>query len=371
MAGSLKRQLSIYLDLIRVLAALFVFLDHTPSYTGGFLWRFSGIGHQCVMFFFVLSGFVIAYVTDTKEKEGSEYAINRMARIYSVALPGLILTIALFYLGKAIDPTAFANLDGKLRLPGQTIVLALTFLNQSWTPTIVFSNIPYWSLGFEVLYYFFFGLCVFTTGRRRLVLIAFAMLIMGPSVCLDLPIWLMGVACYKAQARWRMKLPAGIGLFSLSIPLIATFMYSPLRERIEHGANSLINPWILGNLYPPAIHFAPDYLLGLAVALNIFAFAQLCGSIAIPKLIGKGIQRLASYTFSLYLFHMPLISFASLIFPYSRSHKANLFACMVATPSIIVALGNRTERQKSLYKDFFAWILMGKPRMAVAKVPIE
>ena len=53
------------------------------------------------MVFFVLSGFVIAYVSEQKEHTLREYSISRLARLWSVAVPALILTIALDQLGRA------------------------------------------------------------------------------------------------------------------------------------------------------------------------------------------------------------------------------------------------------------------------------
>ena len=59
---------SVYLDALRFLAAALVFVVHAnySQVTGGMpvLWRFAGLGNDAVMVFFVLSGFVIAYVAD-------------------------------------------------------------------------------------------------------------------------------------------------------------------------------------------------------------------------------------------------------------------------------------------------------------------
>jgi peptidoglycan/LPS O-acetylase OafA/YrhL len=347
-----RRSLSVYLDLIRVLAAAFVFFDHSPGYTGGFLWRLSGFGHQAVMFFFVLSGFVIAYVTDIKERSGGEYAVNRLARIYSVALPALVLTIALYYLGKWIDPLAYPNLDGKLSSPGAMIFKALFFLNQSWSPTIIFSNIPYWSLGYEVLYYVFFGLAVFTKGKTRLALLLLALLLMGPSVCMALPIWLMGVGCYKAYRHWTPSVEAAAVLFAASFPCMGVYMVPSIRACLEAYSTGLIGPVAAAWLQPFAIHFFPDYLLGLAVAMNIVGFAHLSGRVTVPAFLAKGIQTLASYTFSLYLFHLPLLAFAALLLPAAKMPWANLLACMVGVPTLVILLGYLTEKRKRAYKDF-------------------
>ena len=78
----MKKEVSIYLDAVRFLAAFFVFLDHFAlgRISGGFLWQLRPLGDEAVTVFFVLSGFVIAYVTDTREKTAPAYVVSRVAR---------------------------------------------------------------------------------------------------------------------------------------------------------------------------------------------------------------------------------------------------------------------------------------------------
>lgn len=56
-------------------------------------------GVQAVDAFFVLSGFVIAHVSAVKERDARTYFISRAARIYSVAIPAIILTSILDAIG--------------------------------------------------------------------------------------------------------------------------------------------------------------------------------------------------------------------------------------------------------------------------------
>jgi peptidoglycan/LPS O-acetylase OafA/YrhL len=62
---SVSRRESIYLDFVRALAAFLVVLDHAPTLfdlPNGPRW-----GHQAVMVFFVLSGYVICNVADNRK----------------------------------------------------------------------------------------------------------------------------------------------------------------------------------------------------------------------------------------------------------------------------------------------------------------
>jgi len=142
----MRRDLSAYLDLLRLGAALAVFISHVSwrQLSGGFLWQLRFIGHDAVMTFFVLSGFVIQYAVATKEKTLREYEIARLARLYSVVLPALILTFLLDRVGIAHHPASYAlsaESDPLFRITAGAV-----FLSQSWWNIAVLSNIPFWSL---------------------------------------------------------------------------------------------------------------------------------------------------------------------------------------------------------------------------------
>ena len=152
----MNRGTSLYLDLVRFGAALVVFLGHlsSPAFTGGFLAPLAAWLSAAVMVFFVLSGFVIAHVTDDCEVSAGDYAVARLARIYSVALPALVATALLDAAGRAIDPVHYLLDPGyqPRNLLLQFSAAAL-FLNQLWYLDMpVGTMAPYWSLGYEVCY---------------------------------------------------------------------------------------------------------------------------------------------------------------------------------------------------------------------------
>ena len=72
---------------------------------GGLFWQMQPYGRTAVLVFFVLSGFVVAWVTETKERTLEEYALSRVARLYSVILPALIITAVLDHIAMTIDPS--------------------------------------------------------------------------------------------------------------------------------------------------------------------------------------------------------------------------------------------------------------------------
>jgi peptidoglycan/LPS O-acetylase OafA/YrhL len=92
----LSKEFSTFLDLLRFTAAAIVFLGHLSdaSLGGESLRFFLPLAKSAVIAFFVLSGYVVSWAA-TQEGGASDYAINRMARIYSVAVPALLLTWAI------------------------------------------------------------------------------------------------------------------------------------------------------------------------------------------------------------------------------------------------------------------------------------
>jgi peptidoglycan/LPS O-acetylase OafA/YrhL len=86
-----------------------VLLSHASFQTlsGGQIKWMASTGVQAVDVFFVLSGFVIAHVYNTREQTVQSYMVSRAARIYSVAIPALILTAVVDAVGLRIDSATY------------------------------------------------------------------------------------------------------------------------------------------------------------------------------------------------------------------------------------------------------------------------
>lgn len=81
----MNKTLSIYLDFVRFSAACIVFLIHAryARITGGTLGDLGDYANDAVMVFFVLSGFVIAFVASTSETTPSDYIVARLSLVVS------------------------------------------------------------------------------------------------------------------------------------------------------------------------------------------------------------------------------------------------------------------------------------------------
>ncbi|WP_036171618.1 acyltransferase [Massilia sp. 9096] len=279
----MKPKFSAYLDVVRFLAALTVFLGHASGmkWTGGFLWQLGGYGDTCVVIFFVLSGFVIAYVTDNKENHWTTYSANRIARLWSVIIPALVLTFVIDYIGVRVAPQLYL---GQPWFNGDHLAMrylvSFFLLNEAWhigyAPGI---NQPFWSLSYEAFYYLIFALLTFYKGRGKLLALLIVIAVGGPVVLALLPVWLAGVWIYRnAKATTLPKPIAGL-MFVISGVLL---MLSPT---VRQFASFQLMGLEIGGRYVDAVAF----LMNLVAARNL-----LDGNEPLPARLGRTIKRVAS-----------------------------------------------------------------------------
>jgi peptidoglycan/LPS O-acetylase OafA/YrhL len=148
-----------WLDILRFLAALIVVIGHAKAATfvtfGDLIesdkslivaatFGIARLGHEAVLVFFVLSGFLVGGRAVERMIEGSfrpyEYAIDRVVRIMLPLVPALILTMIIrVIIDGSFDPLHFVGNMFSL----QGIVV----------PPFG-ENLPLWSLSYEVWFYF-------------------------------------------------------------------------------------------------------------------------------------------------------------------------------------------------------------------------
>ncbi len=356
---------SIYLDATRFLAATTVLVYHffALELTDSTL-RFP-FGGEAVMVFFVISGFVIAFVADTREKTWQSYSISRYARLYSVVVPALILTAVVDGIGAQINPAAYdpnAHAQPLLRIGA-----SLLFINEIWNFTIVpLSNGPFWSLSYEFFYYLMFGAAVFAPVRWRFPLTFLVLLVAGPRIALYSSIWLIGVLVYHLRPRVPLQSILMPLLFLASLALFFAFaifgtpldalnraFYEQLDSRgffYFFGANIFIG----GNARFPS---------DLAVAVAFSGTLLFCESAAALLLrtgwVARTIRFLASHTFSIYLYHVPLLIFFDVLLDGvilsdgQQDGILNGVLLLLLTGGSIVLLARYTENRKGIYVDFF------------------
>jgi peptidoglycan/LPS O-acetylase OafA/YrhL len=346
--SAMSPALSVYLDLIRFTAAFVVFLCHVSGgrLTGGLrgLWHLDHFADNAVIAFFVLSGFVIAYVAENRENMPQTYAISRIARIYSVALPALIATFVLDAIGRAIDPSAYSIAWGYVdhgRL--WQFLSGLLCLNQLWFSNVPQgSNLPYWSLGFEVWYYLIFGLAVFSPlASWRWAAVLAALAVVGPRVALLFPIWLLGVGCYRYCSRASMSPRSGLLVWIGTIAAYVAYVLL-LQQHLPQQLQSLT---------------VDRYIVGACFAVNIAGFQSM--SPLVTRWISgasRPIRWLAGATFTLYLFHLPVAQFLSVLAPSPATSVWRQLFVVGGTLIIIFVVAQHTERRKEQFRH---WIETG------------
>ena len=130
-----------------------------------------------------------------------EYAIHRISRIYSVVIPALILTPIADWIGARIHPELYVGYNAHSVWPIRVFNSVLCMNEWGFWSVQFFSNVPYWSISYEVAYYILFGVSFFLKGPTRWVLLSIIGLLAGPKILLLLPIWLLGVWVYRS--RWH------------------------------------------------------------------------------------------------------------------------------------------------------------------------
>ena len=338
----MKRDLSAFLDLARTLAAFTVFLGHLSHLRLGVEMpaAFGAQGHTAVVVFFVLSGFVISWAA---QRNGSarEYILNRAARIYSVALPALGLTwiidnFLILHYPSAIGSTYQYDAAWKY-LP-----IFLSFSTDFWfLSENAFSNVPYWSLCYEVWYYVVFGALFFGRSPWNLIIAITALLLMGPRLWLLWPIWLAGAYLHHLTPLSRSG--------SRSLLLISLLLLITLKViGIEDTLNDFVDQ-VTGGFAKAHLRYSQDFLGDYVVTAVIAGVIHAArgADLALLMRLRRPVAAVASISFSMYLTHYPLL----LLFGFLVPGQAVLIGLL--TLACIIIFGLTFERNKEVFRRAF------------------
>jgi peptidoglycan/LPS O-acetylase OafA/YrhL len=372
---------SVHLDALRGFAAFSVLLFHWRAHLIDVSSQFHqqpllraayaicGLGHQWVIVFFVLSGYLVGgsvlRLVASGQWSWRGYLLSRLTRLYIVLLPALLLGGALDWaglhlVGKEAVCAAMAphikDVEADLTLP----ILAANslFLQTIKLPGIhdkirVFgSNGPLWSLSNEFWYYLAFPLLVLLLAKGRS--------------------WRVRVACGLGLAAWGWFVGSGIAL--LGNPWLMGALIAFLPPFPAHG------PWTRGPAIVAALallggglllgyrgrsHRTDDLVLGLIVTLLIWVTLN-CATAPLPSFYVKIAQRSARSSYTLYLTHLPLLIFlkASLHLPLAIP-SWHLFLVSVALLAVILLYAQlvyelfekRTDRLRNWIRPY---VMRGK-----------
>ncbi|WP_155754182.1 acyltransferase family protein, partial [Burkholderia vietnamiensis] len=358
--GSINKNTSVWLDVMRALAAqavvfghlyqLYFFGNHagpeseTASYFHAFIIYVSRYSHDAVIVFFVLSGYLVGGST-VKALRGQYFSwqsflISRLSRLWTVLLPCLLLTASIDFVSThygtgyqilgnwtSMYPTTWLDENP---WSAQRFFSNLFFLTRVTAPMFG-SNISLWSLMNEFWYYLMLPAgVIFMTGGAKQRIIAATILIVTFAVAINLShglllpffigfmIWLMGVVAYLIKPTKSLVISALFAVAACS--------------------------WMWATRAESEIDTTKDILTGIIITCAIIATR------IFPTRHLERISRfMAGYSFSLYTLHLPLIVMLMSLDPATSLNKpfngGDLLRFMIYV--IIVNLGSMSFRVES------------------------
>ncbi len=286
-------------------------------------------GYAGVDFFFITSGFIIAYNYATrlhpfKLKAYRRFLWLRLARLYPVHLFSLLLVALLFLAAKAAGSTvtnpAFYSLSS---------LLQNLFLVQAWTLPTTFSwNAVAWAVSNEWIAYLAFPLVIMATLRVRS-----SSATIGSIFFL---LWGMAGVCLLLDSSWQA--PYGAGSYGL------------LRIAGEFTAGCLLyNLYVAQWGQQPRHKWGQQWQLGLLT--TIAWAAAIIGSALLVTHGAKDNPTDESKTFQLYILWLtPLYAFAIYALSWQRGAIAKLF-----NSRLMIAGGHRSY---ALYLTHFIVLII-------------
>ena len=344
-----------FLSASRWAAAFFVVIYHvfgiSVSYSGPQSLPFRcvhflcGFGHIAVIVFFVISGFLVGggniLRLENKGFDLIDYFIHRFARIYTVLLPALIAGFMLDRLGITLfdgseiyhHPDGFySNEFGNDLTTHLGLVTFIGNLLQLQTIAVSTfgSNGPLWSLANEWWYYVVFGFFMVAYHRRSIFTRIFAgfvilavVILLPPKISLWFVMWGIGAGIAVLDRYW-----AGFSFhFAATIALICLIVV-----RLTYRYMDTVNL---------------DFILDLVVALGFSVALVSAKNHKGPQRFWAVNRRLASFSYSLYLVHFPVMVFVAAdfkdVFDISFRRSPSVATLLYGVASLVIIYG-------------FAWI---------------
>lgn len=357
--------LSIWLDLCRVLAALAVFAGHAVNFQlapAAFSLTWHRSADDAVTAFFVISGLVIAHTTHDRHAEPGRYALARLSRVYSVALPAVLLALAIDLVGMRLDASHYVP-DWQYPQLWFYLPFHWLFLGETWFGAIQpFTMAPYWSLGYEAWYYLLFGVFIFMKGPKRWLAVVLLLCLMGPRIVLLLPVWCLGVFLYRRLDAMALGPWAGRACMALAAAGYAGFILAGGRHAADLASQRLYG-WfsrIAPSPFDPGstVHVLSDYVVALLFALFVTGCAR--SQWTFPDPVARVVRWLAGYTFSFYLIHFTLLVFARAM-GFGPAGWGQFALVLAGVLLVTWLLGQVGEQRRGWYQRGLQWLWRRRP----------
>jgi peptidoglycan/LPS O-acetylase OafA/YrhL len=309
-----RTEASVLLDLVRGLAAFLVVIGHARNFffvdynelPTHRLWTsvfylVTKAGHQGVIIFVVLSGYLISgsvfRALERHTWSWPSYLTHRLVRLWVVLLPGLLLCLLIDHLALAhhLAPSLYRvgaanhmSVDVADHLTASIFLRNLFFLGVTLGP-VFGSDTALWSLPYEFWYYLLFPLGLFTLTRttplgKRIITLAL----------------LIAVACFSHI--FLALFPVWLAGSLLAVMPIPTF--GPTLRAFATGIYVVI--FFASAGFESRLGLVGDY--GLTIATFLFLWILLSArKKATQTTRVHAIRGLARFSYTLYVVHTPLL----------------------------------------------------------------
>jgi peptidoglycan/LPS O-acetylase OafA/YrhL len=269
-------------------------------------------GYAAVIFFFVLSGFILAYV-HTGESERSACNVKatrfwrlRFARIAPAYYLGLLLALPIL-------TQVVAQSDGSGWAAALGMASVALFVQAWWPAYTTFWNFPAWSLSVECLFYALFPWLVRTLARWPAVAVlvgSYALIVLTNAYRAEL-LWRTGLMGQTPQGDWLVLSSFPIlylPLFVFGMALARLYLFGRVLSSRLHaamlGIGVALTVLIFGGAWMLPGWTRSDPVLALAFALIVFGGAGAAGTF--PLLTRPAFVLLGEASYSMYILHIPL-----------------------------------------------------------------
>lgn len=298
---------SIALDLLRGVSVLAVIVLHTSHHAIGrgiplfddFLWPVIRHFYLGVQLFFVISGYCIMGAVDSAARDSRPlmtYIRRRIHRIYPPYWFSLILLIVLGGMTVCIARITWWEV---FPLTGTDWLLNVVLLQQLFgAPN---ASLPYWSLSVEVQFYALMAVCLLLPKWRSQWLVVISGLnILG---MWQVPHLITGTAL----AHWA-EFACGIAAYSIRHPIgfqrgLHWQLWAVTAMAILVGGCASHQIYVENGEFVLPIKQAFCLLFGI-----VMVFMQRAEQVARPSSISLGLAWVGTFSYSLYLTHMPVAS---------------------------------------------------------------
>ncbi len=327
---------------------------------------FTGFGHQAVVVFFLLSGWLVggSFLNRLREP-GSirHYAVDRVTRLWIVLIPAFVLSLIIAAATKAVDPGAVSFAPGNEY--SVTAFVGNLFGVQEMVVPRFAENFPLWSLANETWYYVLFPLlAVSFCGNSTISRAAAASMCLLIAVSLPGPImlyfslWLLGAAFSRVQIT--ASTIQQIGVACLWVGMAGYF-------RVTAG-----NDMLDARSYFQHLIFSMPILLLLS-SLQTKTDPARTALMRVKK-VGNV---LAGFSFTLYVIHIPLLVLLTNFWAPLRAGRLSPYELGSLATFVIILAGLLVasyvfhlpfEAQTHRVRNYLKRKLIGAPEPALGNI---